>query len=51
MLSRLEENGSGVVVVLGSYKGQIEEEAGNGVASLPTGGVINTSLVIHVDLV
>ena len=53
VLSRTEENSSGVhvVVVLGSCEGQVEGEAGSGVASLPTGGIINTSLVIHVDLV
>ena len=40
-----------VVVVLGSFEGQVEGEAGSGVASLPAGGVIDTSLaaIRHID--
>ena len=51
VLSWLEEDGDGVVVVLGSFEGQVEGEAGIGVASLPAGGVIDTSLaaVVHID--
>ena len=50
MLSWLEEDGDGVVVVLSSFEGQVEGEAGSGVASLPAGGVIDTSLAaIHID--
>ena len=50
MLSRLEEDGGGVVVVLGSFESQVEGEAGSGVASLPAGGVIDTSLAaVHID--
>ena len=30
VLSRMEEDGSGVVVVLGSFEGQVEGEAGSG---------------------
>ena len=51
MLSWLEENGDGVVVVLGSSESQVEGEAGSGVASLPAGGIIDTSLAaVHIDL-
>ena len=50
VLSWLEEDGGGVVVVLGSFEGQVEGEAGSGVASLPAGGVIDTSLAaVHID--
>ena len=51
VLSWSEDDGDGVVVVLGVFKGQVEGEAGSGVASLPAGGrVIDTSLVaVHVD--
>ena len=48
VLSWLEEDGDGVVVVLGSFEGQVEGEAGGGVASLPAGGVIDTSMA-HID--
>ena len=51
MLSRLKENSGEAVVMLGSCEGQIKGDAGSRVASLPTGGIINTSLVVHVDLV
>ena len=51
MFSRLEEDGDGVVVVLGSCESQVEGEAGSEVAPLPAGGVTNTSLVVHVDVV
>ena len=51
VLSWLEEDGSGVIVVLGSFEGQVEGEAGSGVASLPAEGVIDTSHVVHIDLV
>ena len=44
VLSWLEEDGDGVFVVLGSFEGQVEGEAEGGVASLPAGGVIGTSL-------
>ena len=40
-----------VVVVLGSCESQIEEETGGGVPSLPAGGVVDTSPVVHIDLV
>ena len=51
VLSWLEEDGSGVVVVLDSFEGQVEGEAGSGVASLPAGGVIDTSLAaVHINL-
>ena len=51
VLSWLEEDGDGVVVVLGSSEGQVEGEAGSGVASLPAGGVIDTILAaaVHID--
>ena len=49
VLSWLEEDGDGVVVVPSSFEGQVEGEAGSGVASLPAGGVIDTSLVVHID--
>ena len=49
MLSRLEEDGGGVVVVLSSFEGEVKGEAGSGVASLPAGGVIDTSLAVHID--
>ena len=51
VLSWLEEDGDGVVVVLGSFEGQDEGEAGSGVASLPAGGVIDTSqaTTVHID--
>ena len=51
VLSWLEEDGDGVVVVLDSFEGQVEGETGSGVASLPAGGVINTSLAaaVHID--
>ena len=51
VLSWLEEDGDGVVVVLGSFEGQVEGEAGSEVASLPAGGVIDTSLAaaVHID--
>ena len=50
VLSWLEEDGDGVVVVLGSFEGQVEGEAGSGVASLPARGVIDTSLAaVHID--
>ena len=49
-MSWLEEDGGGVAVVLDSFEGQVEGEAGSGVASLPAGGVIGTSLaVVYVD--
>ena len=49
-LSWLEEDGDGVVVVLGSFESQVEEEARSGVASLPAGGVVYTSLAaVHID--
>ena len=48
VLSWLEEDGDGVVVVLGSFEGQVEGEAGGGAASLPAGGVIDTSMA-HID--
>ena len=39
-----------MVVALGSFEGQVEGEAGSGVASLPAGGVIDTSLAaVHID--
>ena len=44
VLSWLKEDGDRVVVVLGSFEGQVEREAGSGVASLPAGGVIDTGL-------
>ena len=50
VLSRLEEDGGGVVVALGSCEGQVEGEAGSEVAPLPAGGVTNTNLVINVDV-
>ena len=46
----MEEDGSGVVVVLSSFKGQVEGEAGSEVASLPAGRVIDTSLAVHTDV-
>ena len=51
VLSWLEEDGDGVVVVLGSFEGKVEGKAGSGVASLPAGGVIDTSLAVavHID--
>ena len=51
VLSWLEEDGDGVVVVLDSFEGQVEGETGSGVASLPAGGVIDTSLAaaVHID--
>ena len=51
MLSWLEEDGDGVAVVLGSFEGQVEGEAGSGVASFPASGVIDTSLAaaVHID--
>ena len=51
VLSWLEEDGDGMVVVLGSFEGQVEGETGSGVASLPAGGVIDTSLAaaVHID--
>ena len=51
VLSWLEEDGDGVVVVLGSFEGQVKRETRSGVASLPAGGVIDTSLVaaVHID--
>ena len=48
MLPWLEEDGDGVFVMLGSFEGQVEGEAGGGVASLPAGGVIDTSMA-HID--
>ena len=39
VLSWLEEDGGGVVVVLGSFEGQVEGEAGSGVASFPARGL------------
>ena len=41
----------GVDVVSGSCEGQVEGEAESGVASRPAGGVIDTSLIVHIDLV
>ena len=38
-------------MVLGSLESQVEREAGSGVASLPAGGVIDTSLTVHIDVV
>ena len=38
-------------MVLGSFEGQVEGEAWSGVASLPTGGAVDTSLAVHIDLV
>ena len=51
VLSWLEEDGDGVVVELGSFEGQVEGEARSGVASLPAGGVIDTSMAaaVHID--
>ena len=49
VLSRLEEDGGGVVVVLGSFESQVEGEAGSGVASLPAREVVDTSLAVHID--
>ena len=50
VLSWLEEDGDGVVVVLGSFEGQVEGEAWSGIASYPAGGVIDTSLAaVHID--
>ena len=51
VLSWLEEDGDGVVVVLGSFEGQVEGEAGSGVASFPAGGVIDTCSLaaVHID--
>ena len=51
VLSWLEEDGDGVAVVLGSFEGLVEGEAGSGVASLPAGGVIYTSMAaaVHID--
>ena len=51
VLSWLEEDGDGVVVVLGSFKSHVEGEARSGVASLPAGGVIDTSqaAAVHID--
>ena len=52
VLSWLEEDGDGVVVVLGSFEGQVEGEAGSGVTSLPAGRVNGTSLAaVHIDQV
>ena len=51
VLARLEEDSGRVAVVLGSCEGQVEGEAGSEVAPLPAGGVTNTNLVIHVDVV
>ena len=49
-MSWLEEDGDGVIVVLGSFEGQVKGEAGSGVASLPAGGVIDTSLAaVHIN--
>ena len=41
----------GVVVVLGSLESKVEGQAWSGVASLPAGRVIDTSCVVHIDLV
>ena len=51
VLSWLEEDGDGVGIVLGSFEGQVEGEAGSGVASLPAGVVIDTSMAaaVHID--
>ena len=49
VLSWLEEDGDGVFIVLGSFEGQVEGEAGSGVTSLPAGGVIDSSHVVHID--
>ena len=38
-------------MVLGSLESQVERETGSGVASLPAGGVIDTSLTVHIDVV
>ena len=51
MLSRSEENGGGMVVVLDSCEGLIEGETESKVAPLPAEGIINTNLVVHVDVV
>ena len=48
VLSWLEEDGDGVVVVLGSFEGQVKREAGSRGASIPAGGVIDTSLAAAV---
>ena len=40
-----------VVEVLSSYESQVQGETGSGVPSLPAGGVFDTSLVVHIDLV
>ena len=37
-----------MVVVLGSFEGQVERGAGSGVTSLPAGVVIDTSLVVDI---
>ena len=47
----LEEDDGGVVVVLGSLESKVEGQAWSGVASLPAGRVIDTSCVVHIDLV
>ena len=51
VLSWLEEDGDGVVVVLGSFESHVEGEARSGVASLPAGGVIDTcqGAAVHID--
>ena len=51
VLSWLEEDVDGVVIVLGSFEGQVEGKAGSGVASLPARGVIVTSMAaaVHID--
>ena len=51
VLSWLEEDGDGVVIVLGSFESHVEGEARSGVASLPAGGgVVHTSLAaVHID--
>ena len=45
------DDGGVVVVVLDSCEGQVEGETGSGIPSLPTGGVVDTSLIVHIDLV
>ena len=51
VLSWLEEDGDGVVVVLGSFESHVEGEARSGIASLPAGrGIVYTSLAaVYID--
>ena len=37
--------------MLGSCEGQVERKTGSGLLSLPARGAVDTSLVVHIDLV